>query len=222
MSPAQRFPHDPQRSCRVLIAAEAETTRMAFRDVVGSLHCDVLDAEDGREALVKALVHPPELLIAEMRLPILDGNALCEVLRRDVRTRSVPILLVADEMPATEVERARESGADIILVKPVSPESLLMEIRRLLGRVEPPTPPESTKRRTAQSQSHQRFETKSPPLDPPTLLCPSCDQRLWYERSYVGGVNPHNGEQWDRYRCPRSCGNFEYRQRTKKLRVVGR
>jgi hypothetical protein len=66
-------------------------------------------------------------------------------------------------------------------------------------------------------RARERFTTTTPPLPPPELVCPSCDQKLAYECSHVGGVSDRHPEQWDAFRCT-SCGSFEYRQRTRKLR----
>ena len=68
--------------------------------------------------------------MTQTRLPISDGFALCEGLRRDVMTRTVPILVVTtDTCPA--VVGARAAGADATLVKP-SLDAVLNELRRLL------------------------------------------------------------------------------------------
>ena len=71
---------------RVLIADADTDTRALYREVMRG--CHVVEAEDGRDALVKALSYPPALVITETRLPIVDGFALCDVLRRDSQTRS--------------------------------------------------------------------------------------------------------------------------------------
>jgi len=63
-----------------------------------------------------------------------------------------------------------------------------------------------------------RGDTVVPPIPPRSLRCPLCDGALTYRRSHVGGVNVNNREQWDYFECPRSCGRFVYRPRTKKLR----
>jgi hypothetical protein len=66
-------------------------------------------------------------------------------------------------------------------------------------------------------KSYQRFTTRTPPLSPPPLLCPTCDGPLTYDRSHIGGVSARHTEQWDYYSCP-SCGAFQYRHRTRKLK----
>jgi CheY-like chemotaxis protein len=80
----------------VLIADADADTRALYRDVLQG--CDIVEAEDGRDALVKAPSHPPRLVITETRLPIFDGFRALHVLRRDSQTRSVPILIVTTEV----------------------------------------------------------------------------------------------------------------------------
>jgi hypothetical protein len=66
--------------------------------------------------------------------------------------------------------------------------------------------------------SKSTIVTTEPPAPVLTLHCPSCEHWLRYLRSYVAGTLRHP-EQWDDYSCP-SCGTFEYRRRTRKLRCV--
>jgi hypothetical protein len=70
------------------------------------------------------------------------------------------------------------------------------------------------------SRLHERHDTTSPPLPPPALICPQCDQLLAYQHSHIGGVSARHAEQWDYYECPTGCGMFQYRERTRKLRKV--
>jgi hypothetical protein len=68
-------------------------------------------------------------------------------------------------------------------------------------------------------KSFLRFVNTSPPRAPLQLVCPSCDRRLVYEQSYVGGVSARHAEQWDEYTCG-SCGVYQYRHRTRTLRRI--
>ena len=112
---------------RVLIADADDHTRSRLGESLTRAGCDVVEALDGRDALVKALSQRPTLVMTEARLPILDGYALCDVLRRDSVTRTVPILVVTAETRPSELIRARRAGANAVLSKPVTPEALLAE-----------------------------------------------------------------------------------------------
>jgi hypothetical protein len=70
------------------------------------------------------------------------------------------------------------------------------------------------------SKAHARFETTTPPLNPPELFCPSCTTALTFQRSFIGGVSEHHPEQWDQLLCATCSREFEYRHRTRKLTAI--
>jgi CheY-like chemotaxis protein len=191
--------------------------------------CEVVEAIDGREALAEALARPPALVIAEIRLPFIDGHALCEILRRDSATARIPILVVTSDGRTAELARARAAGASVVLVKPATPEQMLEESRRLLAVTAPPSSPEAEtaavpvaaapqRSRRRMSKSLARISTTTPPRTPQRTVCPSCDRLLTYRHSHIGGVNEQQSEQWDWYVCSGQCGLFEYPHRTRSLR----
>jgi two-component system chemotaxis response regulator CheY len=207
--------------------ADARETCRAATSTIGY---DVVEASDGREALAKALTQTPALVITALNLPLIDGVALTEILRRDHATTNVPILIVANEGTPEAVNRAYRKGADVVLKTP-TPEQILSETRRLIADARVPgksaaarvTGSRQLTQRTEErirrglSKSFTRFETTTPPDAPPELRCPSCDGALEYRHSYIGGVNARNPEQWDEFSCTRSCGTFQYRHRTRKM-----
>jgi hypothetical protein len=169
----------------------------------------------------------------QLAVPLLDGCALCEILRRDPTTADVRILVITAETRQGDIKRARRAGADIVLIKPTPIEPLLIAIRRLAYRLTVATEanrsgqsddsawrenPEDRHRRIPLSHSVSRFVTTMPPSSPPPLRCPTCGCSLKYERSHIGGVSIRHAEQWDFYVCPALCGTFEYRQRTRTVR----
>jgi DNA-binding response OmpR family regulator len=222
---------------RVLVVDPDSDARALYQTALPLAGCEVIEASDGRDALTKALVEPPSLIISELRLPLVDGYALCEILRRDTATHSVPILIVTAEARVIERDRIRKAGADAVLVKPAPPDAVLSAMRSLLTQsanghsTSAPTNTAARSNRSAKAQahsdgsrtvlakSHERFQTTTPPTPPPVLTCPSCDRSLKYEHSHVGGVNNRHPEQWDYYVCS-TCGTFQYRQRTRKVRRV--
>jgi CheY-like chemotaxis protein len=212
---------------RILVAEGDEDTRTLYRAALHPLNFDVVDAADGRQALVSALSHPPNLLLCETNLLLIDGYSLCELLRRDAATRHVAILVVTGESRPSALDRARRVGVDSILVKPCSPEVLVAEVIRLCDprRRERRDLLDSVRSATTAkallTRSHERYETTAPPLAPPRLVCSGCDCELSFVRSHIGGVNEDHAEQWDHFRCERCRSLFEYRHRTRKLREVG-
>jgi two-component system chemotaxis response regulator CheY len=222
----------------VLLVDPDERSRVLYGESLRLAAFDVEEATDGREALVRAAASTPTIIVTETRLGFIDGFALCSLFRGDPPTRDTPIIvLTADAFPA-QLDRARESGADSVLVKPCPPEQLLAEIDRLPatwlqpraaaapGVAAQPTGSRDVlafaqQGRRTHVKAHQRFETMTPPLPPPELWCPSCALLLKYERSHIGGVSDRHPEQWDYYSCAGGCGTFQYRQRTRRLRPAG-
>jgi hypothetical protein len=142
-------------------------------------------------------------------------------------TRSLPILVVTADARPIQMERMRHAGADALLVKPTPPDTLLNEMRRLFARAdgvagmsERTNAAPLFDHQPSLSKSHRRFTTTTPPASPPALVCPSCDRTLTYDHSQLGGVSLNHPEQWDYYTCPGSCGTFQHRQRTRKLRHI--
>jgi twitching motility two-component system response regulator PilG len=192
-------PHGETRRLRVLIADPDADIRKLYREAIETTGCEVVEAEDGRDALVSALATPPALVITDAWLPFFDGYALCEVLRRDSATKQLPVLVITSADGSSELDRARKAGADGVLVKPVSSEDLLQQIQRLLGQPIASTSGATTSNRNAD------------------LACPSCGRVLVFERTHSGGVG-RSLDQCDEFRCPGLCGRYVYRPRTRQLR----
>jgi two-component system, cell cycle response regulator DivK len=203
--------------------------------------CTVDQAENGAEALAKAIAIRPNIIITDTRLPVIDGYDLCALLRRDPSTRATPIVVVTGDALEADQRRAKNAGANTVLVKPCLPERLLSEVARLLDEAstlcdraaapiedsarqvasaESALETDAARRRTMMSRVHARHATIDPPTLPPSLVCPICDQPLRYVRSHVGGVSARHPEQWDYFECVAGCGEYQYRQRTRKLRRV--
>jgi CheY-like chemotaxis protein len=234
------FPHQVATQVALLVDRDSDTRRM-YAEYLKFGTWSVDEASDGREALAKAIAGQPDVIVTESRLPGINGFDLCSILKRDSTTRGIPIVMVTGDAFAADLQRAQSAGADAVLVKPCLPETLGNEIHRLLAqsqelrargvtvrnrigdqlaRSEALVEKSRKTHRVALSRAHQRHDTTTPPLTPPGLICPGCDQPLLYLRSHVGGVSARNSEQWDYFECPQGCGTFQYRERTRKLRRV--
>jgi len=97
----------------------------------------ISQAADGREGLFLARALRPDLVIAGVRMPGLDGVSLCRALRADQATRKIPVLLVRDQPSDEDVGDGR-------LVKPFNASHLRMEVERLLGKPLHPQLPDSS------------------------------------------------------------------------------
>jgi DNA-binding response OmpR family regulator len=225
----------------ILIVDPDEPIRLIYRQALEMAGHGVVEASDGRDALVKALDAAPSLVIVKAELPIIDGLALCEILRQDRATHAIPVMLLSDGDHVDVLQRARRIGVDAVVTEPVRLEDLVDEASRLIGQDgrQPRRQAVNTSAaanrnghgnghgngngnsaRLTQAKAHVRFNTRSPATPPPELRCRLCDSELVYQFSHIGGVNQRHPEQWDYFVCSHSCATYEYRQRTRRLREV--
>lgn len=111
----------------VLVADDDPDLRAYIRSSLRAA-ARVAEAADGAEALALARRETPDLVIADVRMPGLDGHALCAALHADAATAAVPVLLVSGEPPGT---RACAEG---FLAKPFNAAGLRAAVALLLVR----------------------------------------------------------------------------------------
>jgi len=97
-------------------------------------------ASDGAETVDLVRRHAPDLLILDLRLPRLDGFAICEALKADPATRAIPILVLSGLSDLADKVRALELGADDYLTKPFQVPELHARIHSILRRTSPLRP----------------------------------------------------------------------------------
>jgi len=95
-------------------------------------------AANGTDALVKTRSISPDLIILDLMLPGLNGFDVCESLRRDPATASIPIIMLTGMCSQFGRFAGLESGANDFLLKPFDPDQLVSKVETLLGRLYPP------------------------------------------------------------------------------------
>jgi two-component system, cell cycle response regulator DivK len=119
----------------VLIVEDDPETRQFYSTAFAADGFRIEQAHNGHQALDKALTSRPDVIVADIALPGLDGINLCRRLRADARTRAVPVLAVTGYGDRDYEDRARVAGADVVLTKPCDAIELVSEARRLLALV---------------------------------------------------------------------------------------
>ncbi len=96
-----------------------------------------VDAErDGKRGLERVRAGSYELLLLDLQIPGIDGLALCAEVRRDKRTRDIPVVMLTARGDETDRVVGLEMGADDYVVKPFSPKELVARVRALFRRLE--------------------------------------------------------------------------------------
>ncbi len=123
---------------RILVVEDSRVARELVKVYLIAKDVALFEAEDGQAALEKVRADPPDLVLADMKMPRLDGAGLCEALRADPATRSIPVLILTSAQDAETRRRALEAGAREVLLKPIRPDVLQRAIQRYLPDKPPP------------------------------------------------------------------------------------
>ena len=117
---------------RILVVEDQEDNRQILRDLLASTDYEVMEAENGEEALAAVARQRPDLILMDIQLPILDGYEASRRIKADPALRSIPIIAVTSYALSGDEEKARSAGCDDFVPKPYSPRQLLAKIRQYL------------------------------------------------------------------------------------------
>ncbi len=93
---------------------------------------DILYAENGQEGIEKAIQYVPDLIISDIMMPFRSGIDLCSVLKKEITTTHIPIILLSAKDNIESIKTGYEKGADDYIVKPFNSEILRSRIKNLL------------------------------------------------------------------------------------------
>jgi two-component system OmpR family response regulator len=120
---------------RILIVDDEPDIRriagLALRKLGGH---ELLEAENGMEALRLAAEHKPDVILLDVMMPLMDGPTTLAALKQNVATASIPVVFLTAKAIASEVERFKRMGALAALTKPFDPMTLDRDLKAALGR----------------------------------------------------------------------------------------
>lgn len=99
----------------------------AFRDEYA-----ILEASNGKDGWEKARAGVPDIIISDIMMPVMDGLELCRLVKNDISTSHIPVILLTAKDTLTDKEAGYDTGADSYIVKPFSAKLLHSRVRNLL------------------------------------------------------------------------------------------
>jgi len=119
---------------RILIADDSSNTRGILRFMLQNQGFELLEAENGEEALAKAASCAPDLIVLDGMMPKKSGFEACRELKENPKTSAIPvILLTAIAQVDPQHDWAKETPADKYMAKPFQMRDLLAAIESLMG-----------------------------------------------------------------------------------------
>jgi two-component system, cell cycle response regulator DivK len=116
------------RKC-ILVVEDQEDNRQILRDLLTSGGFDMIEADNGADAITAAETNRPDLILMDIQLPILDGYEATRRIKANPDLKSIPIIVVTSYALSGDEDKARRAGCDDYVAKPFSPRALLAKIK---------------------------------------------------------------------------------------------
>ena len=112
---------------KILAVEDSKVAQAQFIDILAGEY-EVSVEGDGASAMDAALTTSPDLILLDVNLPGKNGYDICRDLKRDERTREIPVIFLTGCDTGSEKVKGFEAGADDYIVKPFYPEELLARV----------------------------------------------------------------------------------------------
>ena len=118
----------------VLLVEDTEDNRFMLRRLLEMSGYDVLEAQNGREAVKLAIEEQPDLILMDLSLPVIDGLAATRLIRKNTHMNETPIVAVSAHALPRDIEQAKSAGCLEYITKPITedPFSFLERITRIM------------------------------------------------------------------------------------------
>lgn len=115
----------------VLVVDDNAEVRQYVAQLLGGDY-DVRQAADGKEGLDTALKTVPDLIVCDVKMPVMDGLEMCRRVKAETATSHVPVILLTSNAQENQRAEGYDCGADAYITKPFSSKVLLSRVRNLL------------------------------------------------------------------------------------------
>jgi len=122
---------------RILLADDSVTAQNMGRRILSEAGYEVSTVNNGPAALKKIAEQKPDLIILDIYMPGYGGIEVCQKIKEDAQTSSIPVLLTVGKLEPFKADEARKVHADAHLVKPFEATELLAALTRLEDKIVP-------------------------------------------------------------------------------------
>jgi len=118
----------------IMIVDDSKTVRNYHGAILKSMGLDILEAENGMEALEKCLDTDIDLYLVDVNMPIMDGYSFISDLRKQDNHKTVPVIMVTTQEKDEDKITAYKVGANLFETKPIKPDQLQAYVDILVKR----------------------------------------------------------------------------------------
>ena len=116
-----------------MLVDDSATILMMERMILSKGPYELVTAKDGQEALERAPIERPDLILLDLMMPRVNGLEACRLLRQIEATSHTPIIMVTTREELANIETAFGNGCNDYVTKPINGVELLTKIRHFLG-----------------------------------------------------------------------------------------
>ena len=95
----------------------------------------ILISKDSIEGINKAKEEKPDLILMDVGLPSMDGYEATKILKQSAETQSIPIIILTAHALSTDIEKAKQAGADEFETKPINVVNLVAKMEKLIKKL---------------------------------------------------------------------------------------
>ncbi|MCL4456186.1 MAG: response regulator [Nitrospirae bacterium] len=117
---------------KILIVEDNEKNRVLIRDVLKYYGYEVIEAVNGEEGIKAAKEKMPDLILMDIQMPVMDGFAAMQALRKDPATKGIKIIALTSFAMKGDKEKVMDAGFDDYIAKPVDTRELPRMIQGIL------------------------------------------------------------------------------------------
>ena len=108
----------------IMVVDDSKTVRNYHGTILKAMGLEIVEAENGMEALEKSLGSSIDLYLVDVNMPIMDGYSFISDLRKQSNSKSVPVIMVTTQAKDEDKINAYRVGANLFETKPIRPDQL--------------------------------------------------------------------------------------------------
>jgi len=124
---------DSFKTMKILCVDDNDLNIELIRDILYSMKLDVIEAKNGQEAVKLAKKHLPDIILMDMKMPVMDGYAATKIIKNDKYLKNIPVIALTASVMKDKKNEILGSGCDDILEKPIDYDKLIFALKKYLN-----------------------------------------------------------------------------------------
>jgi DNA-binding response OmpR family regulator len=121
---------------RILLVDDEENIRFLFREELEEEGYQCIQADNGHSGIISAKKYLPDLILCDIKMPLINGHQVLVTLREDPATSTIPFVFLSAMVDKKDFRTGMELGADDYITKPFTSKELINSVKMRLSKNE--------------------------------------------------------------------------------------